>query len=262
LRDRPKVFTLRLVAMSKPGAVRAPAPMRAAPPSAAPGTVLERIPITPSLLVLRIARPPGLDFAPGQNVRVGVSGATHPYTIASAPEDPYLEFCIELVPNGRLTPRLFALRPGERASVGTRAKGSLVLDEGVSDHLMFATVTGVAPFISMLRRERRALRPGRRILLVHGASSSAELVYRNELEDLARALPGFTYVPALSQPEAGWSGERGRLPSISAAWAERFDLVPGHCRVYACGNPAMVEAISAQFESAAVPVSTESFWRV
>ncbi len=232
----------------------------------AAGSVLTRSEPAPGLLILRLGRPASFHFVPGQSVRLGVGDASHPYTIASAPEAPHLEFCIELVPNGRLTPRLFALRPGDSVRLGSAAKGELVLDESVPDHLMFATVTGVAPFISMLRHELSAPRPGRRFMLVHGASLVAELLYREELESIVRALPDATYVPAVSRPDdpanRGWTGERGRLPSISERWADRFGLEPGSCRVYACGNPAMVEAIAAQFETPGVPVSTESFWRV
>jgi ferredoxin-NADP reductase len=231
-----------------------------------PGTVLERIDLTADLMILRLARPPGFEFQPGQAVRIGIGNVSHPYTIASAPSAPYLELCIELVPNGQLTPLLFALHPGDVLRLGSAAKGELVLDESVSDHLMFATVTGVAPFISIWRQELTAPGAGRRFLLLHGASLSKELVYREELEQLARALPNASYVPAISRPDdpanQGWTGERGRLPSIADRWAERFELEPGRCRVYACGNPAMVGAIAAQLEQPGVPVSIESFWRV
>lgn len=255
---------------------RAPAAPAAAPPrrGRAPtiatdvpaGTVLDTTKITPSLMILRVARPAGFSFVAGQNVVLGLEDASHKYTIASAPEDPYLEFCIELVPNGLLTPRLFALAPGALVRVGKSAKGSLVLDESVTDHLMFATVTGVAPFISMLRHEQHTPRAGRRFLLVHGASFVDELLYREELTALAAALPDATYLPALSRPEdprnAGFGGELGRLPSISARIADEFGLTPGNCAVYACGHPAMVAAIAAQLEAPGVPVATESFWRV
>jgi ferredoxin-NADP reductase len=241
----------------------------AAPPAslgARPGTVLERIDVTPDLMILRLARPPGFSFVPGQSVRVGVRDVSHPYTIASGPEAPYLELCVELVPNGQLTPLLFQLRPGDVVRLGSSAKGDLTLDESVTDHLMFATVTGVAPFISIWRHELAASRARRRFLLVHGASRADELVYRDALEQLARALPNAAYVPAISRPDdpanRGWTGERGRLPSIAGRWVARFELVPGSCRVYACGNPAMVAAIAAQLEAPGVPVSTESFWRV
>jgi ferredoxin-NADP reductase len=240
--------------------------MLAAQTVAAPGTVLERIDVTRDLMILRLARPPGFAFVPGQSVRIGLRGVSHPYTIASAPGAPYLELCVELVPNGQLTPLLFQLRPGNVVRIGTAAKGELTLDESVSDHLMFATVTGVAPFVSIWRHERTAPRPGRRFLLLHGGSFVPELVYREQLEQLARALPNASYVPVISRPgdpaNRGWAGERGRLPSIAGRWAERFELLPGSCRVYACGNPALVAAISAQLESPGVPVSTEAFWRM
>lgn len=226
-----------------------------------PGTLVERRLVTAELAVLSIARPAGFTFTPGQSVRIGLGGTAHPYSIASGPDAPLLELCIELVQNGRLTPRLFALRVGDRVDVAARAKGSLLLDPDVSDHAMFATVTGVAPFVSMLRHELAAPKRGRRFLLVHGARSSRELVYRSELERMARLLPSLRYVPALSQPEPGWGGELGRLPSISDRLVDDFGLEPGNCRLYACGNPAMVSAIAAQFESADVPVSTESYWK-
>ena len=240
----------------------APAPL--AVRSGAPGTVLDHRLVTPDLLVLRIARPPGLGFEPGQHVSIGVGDASHPYSIASAPADPFLEFAIELVPGGRLTPRLFALAPGDAVRVGKRAKGSLVLDASASDHLMFATVTGVAPFVGMLRQELRAPKPGRRFLLLHGASVPAELVFHDELVQIAAALPSFEYVPAVSRPEdprsAGWTGEQGRLPSIANRWAERFDCTSGRCTVYACGHPAMVAAIEAQLEQPGIEVRTEAYW--
>lgn len=244
------------------------------PPQAAPrlatdapaGSVIERQLVTPELLVIRLSKPGGFRFTPGQSVKLAIGDASHKYTIASAPGDPYLEFCIELVAGGALTPRLFALSAGDQVRIGGAAKGSLVLDEAASDHLMFATVTGIAPFISMLRHERRAPNPRRRFMLVHGASFADELVYRDELEAIVQSLPDAEYVPVISRPgeprNRAFQGLTGRLPSVSDQLAERFGLARGHSRVYACGHPAMVEAIAAQFESPDVPVTTESFWRL
>jgi ferredoxin-NADP reductase len=241
---------------------------RPAPPSqgAPPGTVLDRVDVTADILVLRIARPPELRFVAGQHVKVGVGDASHPYSIASAPHEPWLELCVELVPEGRLTPRLFALRPGDRVRVDAVAKGSLVLAAAADHHFMCATVTGIAPFVSMLRHALAERRAGQRFYVLHGASYADEHPYAGELVEYSRQHPGVvSYVSAISRPgetrNAGWSGEVGRLPAIADRHAESFGLESGRPHVYACGHAAMVEAITARFESARVPVSTETFFK-
>lgn len=234
------------------------------PPQSAKPRVLERKDPRPDLMLLRVSRPAGLSFVAGQHVRLGVGGVSHSYSIASAPEDPFLEFFIELVPGGRLTPRLWQLRAGDSVDVGTRAKGDLVLDARADHHFMVATVTGIAPFVSMLRHEARQHVTGRRFYVLHGASYADELVYRDELEGLAARLAFVSYVPAVSRPgeprNAGWTGEVGRLPSIATRHAALFELESGKPHVYACGHPAMVAAIAAQLESPGVPVTTEAYW--
>lgn len=228
--------------------------------------MIAREPVGSDLLILKIERPAGFDFVPGQHVRMGVDGDTHPYSIASAPAEPLLEFCLELVPGGRLTPKLWRLVPGDRVTLGERAKGSFVLDPSVSRHFMLATVTGVAPFVSMLRHHLKAKSATQRFYLLHGASYADELVYRRHLELLAAQSEGrFTYVPAVSRPSdprnAGFEGERGRLTAIAARHAEAFALDATSSCVYACGHPAMVAAIQAQFETDTQPVRTEAFFK-
>lgn len=240
---------------------------RPEPPAAAgePGVVLERRDVTADLMLLRVGKPAGLLFRAGQHIKLGVGGLLRSYSIASAPGQPYLEFCIERVAGGRLTPALWRLAVGDRVELGARAKGDLVLDEQARLHLMAATVTGVAPFMSMLRQEVGTHVSGRRFLLLHGGSYAAELVYRDELEAMAaRHASFFRYVPAVSRPgeagNAGWTGETGRLPSIVARYAAEMGLGSEPSRAYACGNPAMVAAVEAQLASARVLVSTESYW--
>jgi ferredoxin-NADP reductase len=235
------------------------------PTDAAP-RVLERRDPTPELMVLRVSRPAGFVFEAGQHVKLGVAGVTHSYSIASAPDEPFLEFFVELVPGGRLTPRLWQLRPGDSVELGARAKGDFLLDRQADHHFMVATVTGIAPFVSILRHEARHHVTGRRFYVLHGASYADELAYRNELETLSARVGFVTYVPAISRPgeprNAGWTGETGRLPSIASKHAELFELESGRPRVYACGHPAMVAAIHAQLETANVPVATEAFFMV
>lgn len=210
-------------------------------------------------MVLRLGRPPGFDFTPGQHVKLGIGDVERRYSLASAPGDSFLEVAVERVPGGRFTSRLWGVRPGDRLRVGP-PRGDFVLDRHARAHLMVATVTGVSPFVSMLRHALREGAGGRFVLL-HGASYRDELVFADELGALARAHPDrFTYVPAVSRPgeprNAGWRGATGRLGPL----AERHAPPAGGLRVYACGHPGMIADIRARFGARDVSVSTEAYW--
>lgn len=232
-----------------------------APRDAAPGTITSIVRVGPDVRIFRFTRPPGLSFTAGQYLKVGVEGhKRRSFSLASAPHDDHLELCIELVPNGRLTPVLFGLREGDTLDVADRAKGSFTLDGGVRTHLMVATVTGIAPLRSMLRDALHRGRGGEFVVL-HGASHVDELPYRDELEALARTNGSVRYVATVSRPgsprNAGWSGCTGRVDPL--AFEVASDLEPSTTRVYACGNGAMVANVAGHLGGAGFAVATETF---
>jgi ferredoxin--NADP+ reductase len=234
-------------------------------PAGAPGTLLDARRVTDAVRILRIGRPPGFAFVPGQHVKLGVPGAgRNSYTIASAPDEAHLEFCIEQAPGGRVSPRLFALRAGDPVLIDGPAKGSFTLEASARLHVMVATVTGIAPFTSMLRdAERRHAWPGSFVVL-HGASFADELAYRDELETLAARFPDrVRYLPSVSRPadarNAAFRGATGRLPEQVAALIATLGRTTSGLQVYACGNPDMVATVQAQMRALGVPVATEAF---
>lgn len=242
---------------SDPGVAARPAVDPAAA-SRAPGTLIARVDVSPSVALFRIARPAGLAFEAGQAIKVGVGGVRRSYTIASAPGDPVLELCIERVPGGALTSRLFALAPGAKLDVVDRAKGDLLFDAAASAHLMVATVTGIAPFMSMLRHVLPRA-PNTRVIVVHGARAAEDLVYRAELEALAARHPGLEVRHAVTQPAAGWTGRVGRVTEHLDD-ALRTLAGAGRVTTYACGHPDMVRDASAHFAGLGLPVRTEEFF--
>jgi ferredoxin-NADP reductase len=229
-----------------------------------PGTVLTLDRVTPDLVRLTVARPPGFAFEPGQSTRLEIDGVRRRYTIVSAPHEPDLEFFIELVPGGRMSERLRALRPGGRVALSGKAGGGIALDRTAARHLMLATVTGVNPFVSILRD---AMHRGRRDLgcvLVHGASYADELGYRAELQRLAAARPDLlTYVPTVSRPadprNAGWRGATGRADALIDEARSRFGMTAADTAAYACGNPGMVDAAAYRLAALGFAVRTERY---
>lgn len=144
------------------------------------------------------------------------------YSLASSPYEDALEIFVELVPNGRLTPSLFQLRPGDSLLCRKTAKGRFTLDlcSGRSNHLLISTLTGIAPFVSYIRTLYRDWKNGgaripgnHRLFCLQGASRPFEFGYREELEHNSIEVHWFKYVASVSRPweDLGWQGERGRV---------------------------------------------------
>jgi ferredoxin-NADP reductase len=236
---------------------------RASTSSAAPGTVLEVTASGPEIVIVRVARPLGFTFEAGQAVKLGFGdGQARPYTIASPPQADSLEFCIERIAGGSLSPRLTSVQPGARIQVAASAKGSLTRSRSASVLVMLATATGVAPFRSMLLELLSRPLASQRAVLLHGSSYHDRLPYAEELAKLARLHSShFTYVPTISRPgeprNAGWSGQVGRidtlLPSLLAS------VAGGSVQTYACGNSGMIDAVRRVAEAQGLPLASEAF---
>jgi ferredoxin-NADP reductase len=228
---------------------------------ASPGTVLSNTAVGPDIALLSVARPPGFSFRAGQAVKVGLgTGPTRSYTIASAPGDAALEFCIERIASGRVSPLLTSLASGARLELGASPKGSLTFEPGAALHLMLATATGIAPFRSMLR-ELSSRRASARVLLIHGSSYADRLPYAEELTALAAEQPAMLrYVTTISRPgeprNQGWTSVTGRVDTLLAQY---LGEVAGTVQAYACGNSGMIAAVSALCSARGIPFKSEAF---
>ncbi len=132
---------------------------------------------------------------------------------------------------------LFKLEPGE--SVAFKGPlGSFTPRQPLSDSVLIATGTGVAPFRSFLQSET-VLDSDRDVTLLLGARYEESLLYRSEFEELEKSHPGFRFLPTITRPAAGWTGLTGRVQvHLDSVLAGRTDL-----DVYVCGLRAMVDEI-------------------
>lgn len=189
------------------------------------------------------ARP---DFQPGQFITMDLPIGDkrlqrwRSYSIASAPgDDPNtLEFCIVRAPEGLASHYLFdEVKPG----VAIRWKGpegGFVLPETLDKDLVFVcTGTGVAPFRSMLRDIRHLGKPHRNIHLIFGTRMEADILYREEFEEMARTMPGFRYDVALSR-EPGWTGYKGYVHQV---YLEHYAEKRPDVDFYLCGWSNMID---------------------
>ena len=218
----------------------------------ASATVTARRDFAPDLWVIRIKPEIELAFRPGQYVTIGLPRdgriVERPYSICSAPTEPEIELFIERVPEGELSKPLFELGVGAEMVVRKRTKGLFLRDAPVEaqPHLFVATVTGIAPFVSLLRTLADRARAGEwspaPVVALQGASRSEELGYADEMTQLDAEFPWFTYVPTVSRPwdDPGWTGELGRVEDVVRKYADELQMRTGYGGVFLCGHPGMI----------------------
>ena len=218
--------------------------------------IAERREVADDLFVLRVEAGAPFSFLAGQYATLGVEAdgkkIERPYSICSSPYESNLEFFVERVPNGELTPLLYSMDKGAPLLLRRFAKGRFTLDlrSGRKNHLLLATVTGVAPYVSIVRTVYADWKKGggpmsgeHRLFCIHGASRGWEFGYREELERIAGEAPWLKYVPTISRPweDEKWSGEKGRVDDVIRKYAQGWELKPEETTAYLCGHPSMLE---------------------
>ncbi len=180
--------------------------------------VVSKDPVTHDMrhLVLRLVEPTEIKFFPGQYVDITIpgTGETRSFSMAntSSRESGRLEFVIKVYPDGR---------------------------EGDDDLVFIGGGAGMAPILALLRSmAERGI--NRKATYYYGARGRRDLCFEAELRALEDKLPGFRYIPALSEPadDDGWDGETGLITEVVKRHTD--GLAAAHA--YVCGPPPMVEA--------------------
>lgn len=223
-----------------------------------------------TLFSFRTTRDPGLRFINGQFVMIGleVNGRplTRAYSIASANHEEHLEFFSIKVENGPLTSRLQHLQPGDPIIVSKKPTGTLVLrDLKPGKRLfMFATGTGLAPFMSLIH-DPETYESFEKIILVHGVRWANELAYHDYIEhefiqheffgDLAR--DKLIYYPTVTREQFRNNGRLTDLIKSGKLYADigESPLDPSTDRAMICGGPDMLADTAAMLDAHGFQVS-------
>ena len=230
-------------------------------------TLVGRRDVTADLMVINLEVSEKFDFKPGQYCTLGLGTIERAYSIASAPYEKHIEIFVELVPDGELTPKMWAMELGDKMSVRPRAKGIFVQDKKRHHHFMLSTVTGVAPSVSMVRQYLyEGKDDGHVFYIMYGASYVDEFTYDIELIELTENHPGIVkFVPTVSRPteirNSGWKGTTGRVNTIAEEFLDKFGLPKDDTRVYACGHPGMIEEMKRKLTPQGWSFIEERFWK-
>jgi len=210
-------------------------------------------------LRLKILRPEeGIRFKSGQYVQLQIpryeltkGPEFRAYSIASSShEHDAVELVITKVPEGAVSTYVHDyLKEGDRLTI-IGPYGDFYLRDSDRDILLIATGSGLAPVKSILYQlEYEKCR--KKITLFFGDKKRPDLLYYEELTEMAARMSNFTYTPTLSRTneEEPWDGERGRVTSL----IEKYIPDEAPIDVYICGVPAMVESCVELLQGKGIP---------
>jgi len=183
---------------------------------------------------------------PGQHIRVGVPIAgkqfTRTYSISSAPSAELITITVKAVPGGRMSHRLVReIKPGDYLPIGI-PQGDFVLPEGAPVAPLFISAgSGITPIMSMLRSliaEQRLPH----VAHIHYAPHAHDVIFGNELRELARTQPRYGLQLVYTRDGAGQHFSAAQLAALCPDWRER--------EVYACGPAGLLDAVEQHFAEA------------
>ena len=194
-------------------------------------------------------------YEAGQFVRIGLADGDNvlarPYSLVNTPQEQYLEVYFNIVEQGPLSPRLFALKPGDGILVADNPSGFLTVSQ-IPDckHLwMVATGTGIGPFLAILKSDPVWWR-FEKTVLCYSVSYAEELAYQHTIRKImADHRDQFIYVPVVTRETHGDMLNRritalmqdGSLESRTGIMINAHDS-----HVMMCGSSNMITDVSAE----------------
>ncbi|MFA5489079.1 MAG: ferredoxin--NADP reductase [Candidimonas sp.] len=223
-----------------------------------------------TLFSFTTTRDSALRFHNGHFVMIGLEVNGKPlmraYSIASANYEENLEFLSIKVPDGPLTSKLQHLKAGDQILVSRKPVGTLIVDDlKPGKHLyLFATGTGLAPFMSIIK-DPEVYERFDKIVLMHGVRFVSELAYADYIQNELPANEYFgdvvreklIYYPTVTREPFR---NQGRITALveSGKLFEDIGLPPLNPetdRAMLCGSPSMLADIGAMLDARGFEIS-------
>jgi stearoyl-CoA 9-desaturase NADPH oxidoreductase len=198
-------------------------------------------------------------FRPGAYVtlhlRIAGRVQQRSYSLSSAPRtdsDGLISITVKRVPGGLVSNWLAdTVRPGHVLTMDMPEGRFLLPDAPPRRMLLLSAGSGITPVMSMLR-QLRAAGSTSEVVFVHFARSPADIIFRAELEQIARELPHVRVVLCVeNSDDAGgagvWQGETGRFThALLARHAPDF----AELDTFLCGPAGFMQAVIGCLEQA------------
>lgn len=159
-------------------------------------------------------------------------------SISNSPtESAYLEFTKKLT-NSDFSQKLNLLKSGDQLKIAGPL-GRFVLDPAAPKIAFLSGGIGITPIRSICKYvvDKNL---GNDLALIYANRTAADLVFKDDFQEMVRGYPAFKMVQIFSEPEPGFSGRVGRI-NAEIVKQELPDYQER--RFYLCGPPPMVEAM-------------------
>lgn len=203
----------------------------------------------PDVMVLSLQLPANerLRYRAGQYIDIiQKNGQRRSYSLANPPHlDEQLSLHLRHLPGGIMTDHVFG---GMKERDILRFEGPLgsffLREDSDKPIILLASGTGFAPIKAVIEHAIH-LQSTRPMTLYWGGRRPHDLYMHTQCEQWANSLPGFKYIPVISDalPEDNWIGRNG---FVHQAVIDDFPDMSGY-QVYACGAPIVVDSAKRDF---------------
>lgn len=197
--------------------------------------------LSDDVMLVRLYTANDFQFRAGQFISlIKPDGLTRSYSIASLPQEGYIDLHVKLFPDGKMSGWLFQqARVGDRVSIqGPVGDCFYLAGRPEQPLLLIGTGTGLAPLYAILRDALTLGHQGQ-IWLFHGAVDAKGLYLHKELYRLAIEYPQFHYVASVLNGKESSSYQVGAIDQLVL---QKFPKLTGW-RAFLCGNPELVTAL-------------------
>ena len=190
------------------------------------------------ILHLKLLKPDGYIFLPGQFLQTIFNDVRRSYSIFSKPSDKTIDLCIKLLSVGVASEVFKNIEIGEEITISQPMGHFTILEDDI-ERTYIATGSGLAPIISMIRTSLEDYGHKSKIYLLFGLRYIENIFYQKELEEIVNKYPNFSFDITLSRPATSWIGKNGR---VSVNLAEKI-IDKKNNLFYLCGSPEMVKDV-------------------
>ena len=194
--------------------------------------------VTPDVKSLKIEKPEGFSFIPGQAADVSINkpdliNEKRPFTFTGLNEWDYLEFTIKIYnEHNGVTKRIANLKSGDELIISA-AWGSISY---ISEGIFIAGGAGVTPFLAILRNLKYRNEIGNN-KLIFANKTEADIIRKDEFEKIL----GKNFINILSHEKLERYGYGYITEDFLKSIVDDFNKI-----FYLCGPPPMMEAVEKQ----------------
>jgi predicted ferric reductase len=215
-------------------------------------------------LVLEPARKKAFTYKAGQFGFLRIFGSAvkpeeHPFSFSSNPENPDV-LSVTIKELGDYTRTIRQIRPGDIAAVDGPYGAFTPARHNHAKWVLIAGGIGITPMLSILN-SMKSTDPDKSVLLLWGINNAAEIIRKDEFEEMQKTMPNLKIIPVAFRDEA-WQGERG---AIDTEKIQRLTQLHGFSHpetgYYICGPAIMLNKVLESLKTLRIEKSRIHFER-